>query len=37
MNENDYLDAMNQLQEKFNANEKKVNAVMEQNIQMYDW
>ena len=34
MNENDYLEAMNQLQEKFNANEKKVNAVMEQNIQL---
>ena len=28
MNENDYLEAMNQLQEKFNANEKKVNALM---------
>tara|TARA_R110000803_G_scaffold17781_1_gene47788 strand:+ start:491 stop:766 length:276 start_codon:yes stop_codon:yes gene_type:complete len=34
MNENEYLEAMNQLKEKFDANEKKVTNVMEQNIQL---
>ena len=34
MNEGDYLEAMNQLKDKFQENDKKVKNLIEQNIQL---
>ena len=34
MNENDYLDAMNQLKKKFDENEKKVEIFIKENIKL---